>query len=259
MNGGWNPTRRNRNIGTKKQGHGQNNCLTIAQRSDTGLSFYERITAPSKGEIEVQGTKITVVTEALKDGYFYSCTSRDVQKIFNHLPKEDLEGLRFIIFRQPKRKEAILSAVWGRLIYSFEFEGEYGPAIIIEATPKRDFYTYPKKQSVEEALEFDLLKKDGMHFKEMKRDFIAHIDESVIRCVQLYRTLLHEVGHYVHYLNVVQRSGNVDEDFEALEARHDVYFKIPTSEKESFANCYAVEMNQRLTKLGVLPFDRILG
>ncbi|MGJ8654416.1 MAG: hypothetical protein ACSHX8_14240 [Opitutaceae bacterium] len=257
MNNGRNPTRRNRNIGTAKQGHGQNNKLTIPQPWDTDLSFYERIDSPKKQEIAIQGTKVTVITEALKKGYFYSCTSSDVQRILNHLPKDDLEDFEYIIFRQPKKKESILSAVWGRLIYSFEFEGAYGPAIIIEATPKWKTYTYPKKQSVEDALEFELLKKDGMVFKESKRDFVADIDESVIRSVQLYRTLLHEVGHYVHYLDVVQRPEKEDEEIDEREARIDTYFKVPKPEKESFANRYAVEMKLRLTKRGVIPFDKI--
>jgi hypothetical protein len=39
-----NPTRRNRNIGTKKQGHGQNNKLTISSPYGDLKSFYEKLT-----------------------------------------------------------------------------------------------------------------------------------------------------------------------------------------------------------------------
>lgn len=257
MNNGWNPTRRNRNIGTAKQGHGQNNKLTIPQPWDTSRLFYERIDTPRKEEIVVHGHKIQVVTEKLKNGFSYSCTPNDVSRILNHLPKEDLGELRYIVFRQPKKKESILCPVWGRLVYFFEFEGDYGPAIIIEATPARMTFTYPKKQSVDETLEFELLKKDGMDFKETKRAYVADIDESVIRSVQMYRTLLHEVGHYVHYLDVVERPQKEDEATQDLEARNEAYFNIPESEKESFANGYAVAMKQKLTNLGVIPFDKI--
>lgn len=258
MNNGWNPTRRNRNIGTAKQGHGQNNKLTIPQPRDTSRCFYERLDAPKKEEIVVHGSKIQVVTEKLKNGFSYSCTPSDVKRILNRLPKEDLEGLEYIVFRQPKKKESILSAVWGRLIYYFEFEGDYGPAIIIEATPAWKTFTYPKKQSVDETLEFELLKMDGMEFKESKRAYVADVDESVIRSVQLYRTLLHEVGHYVHYLQVVKRPQKEGAEVEDLDARTEAYFNLSKSTKENFANRYAVEMKQKLTELKVIPFERIV-
>ncbi len=257
MNNVRNPIRRNRNIGTSRQGHGQNNKLAIPQPCDTFLWFYERLDSPKRLDIIVHGVKIRVLVELLKKGYSYSCTPHDVQRILNSIPKEDLEDIGYIVFRQPKKKEAILSSVWGRLIYCFEFEGIYGPAIIIEATPEWRTYSYPKKQSVDQALEFELLKKDGMSFKESRRDYVASIDDEVIGSVQLYRTLLHEVGHYVHYLDVVQRPCKEDEQAKEWEARSDAYFQIPKSEKESFANRYAVEMRRKLAIVGVIPFGRI--
>ena len=257
MQNGRNPTRRNRNIGTSKQGYGQSNELTIPQPCDTDLYFYERMESPVKEEMTVQGLRIQVVIETLKEGYFYSCTPGDVEKILNHVPWKDFENFGYIVFRQPKKKEIILSSVWGRLVYSFDFEGSRGPAIIIEAIPNWQTFSYPKKQSVEEALEFELLKKDGMNFKESKRAFVADVDESVIRGVQLYRTLLHEIGHYVHYLDVVERPHSLGGEEQGWEARRERYFKIPKSEKEFFANRYAAEMKQRLTSSGVIPFERI--
>ena len=41
--------------------------------------------------------------------------------------------IRDRVRRQPKRKEEIISPVWGRLIYSYEFENDYCPAIILDA------------------------------------------------------------------------------------------------------------------------------
>lgn len=38
-----------------------------------------------------------------------------------------------MIYRQPKRKEEILSPVWDRLIYSYDYKNEYYPAIILDA------------------------------------------------------------------------------------------------------------------------------
>ena len=256
MNNGWNPVRRNRNIGTSKQGYGQNNKLKIPQPLDTLKSFYERFEDPEITKINVHGKEIIVIVEKLNPKYFYSCNSEDIQTILNNIPLEDLDGFGIIVFRQPKKKETYLSPVWGRLIYSFEFNNEFHPAIIIEATPRWKKYTFEKKQSVERAQEFQFLQSDGMKFKEDKREYVAEINEDTIRNVQLHRTLLHEIGHYVHYLEVVERPGNEEEEYEEWEKRNDLYFKIPTSEKESFANNYAAKMKSNLLEKEVIPIKK---
>lgn len=43
MNPGWNPTRRNRKIGTAAQGHGDNNQLVIPQSWHRARNFYEHL------------------------------------------------------------------------------------------------------------------------------------------------------------------------------------------------------------------------
>ncbi|MCU7616793.1 hypothetical protein NZ698_06250 [Chryseobacterium sp. PBS4-4] len=98
---------------------------------------------------------------------------------------------------------------------------------------------WTKKQTVNQQKEFARLKEDGHIFIEDKRKFCSRIKIESSRYTQLYRTLLHEFGHYVHYLEVVERSGNEDENYEEKERREDYYFKLPKSEKERFANKYA--------------------
>lgn len=254
MKKAWNPTRRNRNIGTAKQGYGQDNKMCIPQPWDTDLTFYERLTKYEKYSIKAYGKKITVVVEELTKGFYYSCTGHDVERILNFLPDQDIKGLGLIVFRQPKKKERILSSVWGRLIYCMKFEKKYSPAIIIEAFPECDVYEFSKKQSVDSKQEFELLKKDGLKFREDKRNFVADIDESLVRNVQLYRTLLHEVGHYVQYLEVVERP---EEDFEEGASLWEKYLTIPSAEKETFANNYAVKMKAELIQKSVIPFNKI--
>ena len=68
MRNGWNPVRRNRNFGTAKHGHGQDNELTIPQPADTLRSFYERLIDPVVGSIAVHKKAIPVLIEKLKDG-----------------------------------------------------------------------------------------------------------------------------------------------------------------------------------------------
>lgn len=46
MRPGWNPTKRNRNIGTKKQGHGRDNRLVIPQAWPEDRIFWEVLRSP---------------------------------------------------------------------------------------------------------------------------------------------------------------------------------------------------------------------
>lgn len=249
---GQDNTKRNRNIGTAKQGHGQNNMLSIPQPWDTTKFFYERFQGVNLETIIVHGRELTVVIEDLSEGYYYSFSAKEAEIILDNLPKKDLVDFGLLIFRQPKKKERILSSVWGRLIYSYEFRGEYLPAIIIEATPENKDFTFPKKQSVERRQEFELLKKDGLVFEMGKREYVAVADKEKIKSIQLHRTLLHEVGHYVHYLEVVERPGDPEEEYELREKRYDAYFSIPSNDKEAFANKYAVEQKRRLQKAEII-------
>jgi len=51
----YNPTRRNRNIGTAKQGHGSNNKLTIPSPCVVSKDFYERLGSYEKVERLING------------------------------------------------------------------------------------------------------------------------------------------------------------------------------------------------------------
>ncbi len=67
------------------------------------------------------------------------------------------------------------------------------------------------------------------------------MEKENVKKTQLYRTLLHEFGHYVHYLEKVVRVSKDEEEFEKHE---DLYFKISTTEKENFANKYAEKIRK---------------
>ena len=141
---GWNATRRNRNIGTSQQGHGNNNILDIPQPADTVKDFNERFESAEVSMFTLHRREIPVIVEQLKHEYFYPCTPADVLRILQYLPESDLEGFGVVIFRQPKQKEVILSSVWGRLLYSFAFKDDYYPALILEAMSPITTYRYPK-------------------------------------------------------------------------------------------------------------------
>ena len=128
----YNPTRRNRNIGTKKQGHGQDNELTISQPAITLKSFYERLDNYEKEKRIINEREFLFVTEQTRKNSEHACTVDDIEKIIRSIPSNDYGG-QTRYSETTKRKEETLSPVWGRLIYSYEFEGDYVPAIVIEA------------------------------------------------------------------------------------------------------------------------------
>lgn len=63
------------------------------------------------------------------------------------------------------------------------------------------------------------------------------------RSTQLYRTLLHEIGHHVDYRGTP--GGAWD--------------RKSSSEKERFAHDYTNDLRAKLIEEGVIPFDRILN
>lgn len=251
----YNPARRNRNIGTENQGYGQNNKLTIASPYGDLKSFYERLTNYRKEIRLINDHEFVFVVEEPRKNSIHCCSINDIQKIIEHIPSIDYGELKFIILRQPKRKEEILSSVWGRLIYSYEFENEYFPAIILDAIDIEKQLFWPKKQTVEDQKEFERLKTDGHTFIENKRSFVAEFKPKFARNTQLYRTLPHEFGHYVHYLEMVERPENGEEDYDGKEKRIDLYFSIPKSEKEAFAHKYAEKLKNKLITESRIPFE----
>ena len=85
--------------------------------------------------------------------------------------------------------------------------------------------------------------------------YIIQTDEKSTRNTQLYRTIIHEVGHWVDYLEKVERpEANGVESYAVL---NDRYFSRPRQEREAFAHRYADELGDKLKKFGLIPFDRI--
>ncbi len=284
-----NPTRRNRNIGTAKQGYGKDNELVVPYPAVEMKSFFERLSEYKAVTKEIKGHAFKFIVETTRKNSFHACTIEDIEQILIQIPKEDYGDLELIILRQPTRKEENLKSVWGRLIYSYEFENDYLPAVIIEAVDLDKTFKWTKKLSVDSQKELERLRQDGHKIKMSKRFYEAEYEIENIRVTQLYRTLPHEFGHYVHYLEVVKRplsnlKNEVDlldfqisdndnsesnplfdkwdslgdkynKEFEKLEEQ---YFSLPTQEKEVFAHSYADKLKRDLELKGKIPFDRIL-
>ncbi len=251
---GTNPTRRSRNIGTAKQGHGQNNRMGIPE-SLYGPAFFEKL----EDVVQVTLGGFRILVEATRENSVHACTVEDLIAVLKLIPPADLGELNLIVLRQPKRKEEIMNPAWGRLIYAFGFEHKLQPAIILEAVDLTGSITRNKKMSVAGQDEFTRLQQDGHQFSSDKRAYIAPNQLEAVRNTQLFRTLFHEIGHYVEYQQkVFYRSEEPDAD-EAFYARRDVYFQIPKQEKERFAHSYADRIARDLQDQGKIPFPRLLN
>lgn len=250
MRAGWNPIRRNRNIGTAKSGHGLANRLVIPERWRDSKKFWEKLRDPVA--IEIDG--FTIFVEPCLPGFVHAVTVGDIVRMLGLLSQEDLAGLRTVVLRQPTRKQRVLEAVWGRLLYFAEFGRTSGPAIVLEAQSVGSCIERPRSLSPDEAEEVERLRADG-HVVTCERQWKIQTSLVSTRATQLYRTLPHEVGHHVHYEREVTQSASNDLDRE-LELQA-LYFSKPEREREDFAHRYAREAMERLSAAGRAPFARI--
>ncbi|MEL6695518.1 MAG: hypothetical protein AAFP89_04715 [Bacteroidota bacterium] len=251
----YNPIRRNRNIGTSQQGKSQNNHLEIPWPWMIGKHFTERLTKYETFSRYIQDHEFLFVVEETRKDSLHACSIEDILSLLAYISPQDYVDLRLIIFRQPKRKEEILRSAWGRLIYSYEFEGNHEPAIILEAVDYTRQLKWSKHLKPDRQAELERLRADGHQIEEDKRYFTAQYEPRFVRQTQLYRTLPHEIGHYVQYLETVVRPAKPDESSDEWYKRDDAYFAIPNNEKEAFAHRYADTFCEKMKKKGIIPFE----
>lgn len=235
-----NPIRRNRNIGTSKQGLKKQSRFDIPfDYSVNGKSFYEKLTDYKTVTKSINGRNFTFIVEKTKKNYFHACTIEDLKKILQFIPSFHYQDLRTIILRQSKRTESLFSSVWGRLVYDFQFESTSFPAIILESVKAQSKFCWSKKLSVDEQKELERIKNDGFELIETKRSYETILTLQKVRNVQLYRTLLHEIGHYFQFLS-----------------NPDTFYDIPSAEREVFAHNFADKLKLELEQKGIIPFPR---
>lgn len=243
MQNGRDATKRNRNIGTEKQGYSKNNKMVIPE-SGSSLSnvYWERLVSFKAVEKEIANKKITFLVEKTLKDTCHACTIDDVCFMLKFLPEKDLENLHLIIFRQPKRKEEILKPVWGRHIYFVEIgKYKYDDAIMLETCNYKKKLFWSNSLDKDEMDELERLKQDGHQMIKTKRGHQIILTLESVRATQLYRTLLHELGHQIDFITNYQTSGSKS-----------------SKDKEAFAHNYADKMKEKLIQLGIIPFNRIL-
>ncbi len=238
MKRGLDATRRNRNIGTAKRGLGQDNRLVIPW---CGLKlYYENLTEYKVVLRSVHSRPFPFIVERARSDSCHACTIDDIASVLQHAPFSDFFGIDFIVLRQPKRKEEIINPVWGRIAYFAEIGAYQGRAIFLEALNPSKPIHWPKSLTPDRQEELERLRADGHEIVTTRHGHRINVSLESIRATQLYRTLLHEIGHSV--------------DNDRAPAAFDR--KSPL-EKETFAHQYADKLRESLVRFGVIPFARM--
>jgi len=115
-----------------------------------------------------------------------------------------------------------------------------------------------KSLAPDDARELDRLRSDGHEVLTDRRSYEIISTPESFRNTVLFRTVLHEIGHYVHWLqNVIWPAGQADDsnDFERL---NDAFRSKPSKEREDFAHRYADELSKELKRKELVPFPMIV-
>ena len=253
----WRPERRNRTIGTAAAGRSRSNRMSIpdsnVDRQGRSTFYYERISNYQVLGKTVGSTDLTVIYEKPRDGFSYGSTPADVIRLLSSASKHVSAFPDIITFRQPTAKQALLAPVWGRLLYFAEIGDWSGSAVVLEAQRVGGVLKWPKSIGAQDRAEYDRLIGDGHKFEEHARHNKAVIDEAALRNTILYRTLLHEIGHWVHFhRDVLDPVTALDK----CERRaREVFFSRPASEREAFAHAFSQRTKDALESEGAIPFD----
>ncbi len=250
---GFDATRRNRNIGTPKQGRGKDNRHGVPWPDDR--HFAERLVDPVLVTRETPGEPTRFFVEPTLRDFVHACTIDDVVHLLRMVPGEDLVGLRVFVLRQPTRRQDALSPAWGRLRYASALGDDSGPAIFLEAQVPGRRLRWPKRLDRDDAKELERLRADGHAVESDRRRHVLHPTLASIRSTVLFRTIPHEIGHYVDYRRKVLAPAAAGASRPELEDR---FWSRPRDERESFAHRYADELRERLLRERRIPFPRRL-
>lgn len=245
--------RRNRNIGTAKSGHGQDNRLVVPEPWADARRYWERLQDPITVRRTVLGKTLPFVVEAPRASHFYPSTVDDLAELIGLLASEELGKIAFVALRQPTRKQALISLVWGRLVYHAEVAGLAGPGLILESQEFPRSLRWPKSVQPWVAAEVECLRSDGHEVSVETRHYNVLSTPQALRTTQLFRTVPHEVGHWIDFQRrVVDISANEAE----LKRNRDLFWSRPMREREEFADRFGREFRARNESR--LPFPKRL-
>lgn len=243
LKNGRNPTRRNRNIGTSKQGHGKDNRMVIPDRFSAydpyELDFDSAILV--QGELEHPGLRIYI--EPVSQGFAHCCTPSEIVAVVAALPHEFTTRLH-VVLHQPTHKRQTLRPVWGRMLYLAGIRGHDAPTIMISAQKPEEPLRWSKKLGPRDMEELERLREDGHRVTLTRRHWEIQPSAESIRNTQLLRTLPHEIGHLADFQTFTcgDRQPEYieeDDDFDRYLRLSDLYSSRPACEREEFAHRFA--------------------
>ena len=246
MQSGRNPTRRNRNIGTSKQGYGQDNLQRIAEsRSKHGPTpcYFERLESFDDVAITIGRCEIRLIVEHTRDDAVHAVTIDDLARVMGWLPSADITGIGTLLLRQPKRREEMLRPVWGRVVFDGIMPNYRGPVLMLEAITLGSVWKWSHHLKPDDHRELQRYRDLGFDIRQTKRDFEIHPTLNAARAMQLHHTVPHEIGHWVQYRSLGP------ECFE----------QTPHQEREDFAHRYADKFRNEARAIGHLPFERLIS
>jgi hypothetical protein len=249
---GWNPSRRNRKIGTKDQGFKLLKPFDIPSLWRGGRIFWQTLKDPLALPCAVGDHAFTIVVEPTFEGFRHHVSVADLLEVIRHIPEDDRRDITVFALRQPTRKENVFSPVWGRMGYLADFGRYSGPSVALEAQPVNLTYKIENSVSAEVMRELTMLEREGHDVRRTRRHYTIQSPPEAIRTTQLFRTLLHEIGHYVDFLEKVVRPSQAPN---APDDLHHLYFARPAMEREHFAERYANSIRDTLAAKGVIPFE----
>ncbi len=174
--------------------------------------------------------QILFIIDKLTPGYVHPCPVEDVETLIHRIPSKDIDGIKFIVFHQPTRKEEVAKPRWAAYYSEFAWREITGSAVFLEAinpgkAMKWDISLHPAAER-----ELEDLKAEGHEITVLKKHIEISLDIESTRKTQLKRSFLHEVGHHVDYKKDPSN-----------------FPKKSKYEKELFAEKYVLEQSQRNT------------
>jgi hypothetical protein len=167
-----------------------------------------------------------IVEKTLK-GYQHPCTISEIASLVKKLPHKDLEGLVFVVFHQPTRKEEISSPRWAAFNPEYSFGDIAGPVIFLEAINPSRQLKWKTSLTTEDQKELEFLQHEGHKITHEKKQILISMDIPSVKNTQLQRSFLHELGHYVDY-----------------KKNPDTFSRKTRSQKEAFAHKYFLETRE---------------
>lgn len=262
MRPGWQPTRRNRNIGTAKQGHGQSNCDKVPLAWDLRRWSWLRGREYSLVKRPLFGLDFPFIVERTLADCVHACTVDDLTHVLRSLSStffnsgDCLRCIRGVVLSQPTRKEMKLRPAWASLCYGVDVDGQWGAVIYISAQQCPTRIRWSRSLSPSNLKELARLRQFSSKARGTKRAHVFDFDLSAVRRMQLSHSLLHELGHYFDMISKVDVPYLLDQD--ELEPLTQRFWGRTSLERENYAHDFADTMRSLLEEQGVLPFDRIL-